>query len=82
MEMVTTKTTFQKYSAYKNSGEYWLGEVPKDWELTRLGTRFLERRSKVSDKDFPPLSVTKNGIVPQLSNAAKSNDGDNRKLVR
>ncbi|MCR9289038.1 MAG: restriction endonuclease subunit S [Bacteroidetes bacterium] len=80
--MVTTKTTFQKYSAYKNSGEYWLGEVPKDWELTRLGTRFLERRSKVSDKDFPPLSVTKNGIVPQLSNAAKSNDGDNRKLVR
>lgn len=77
-----TKATFQKYSAYKDSGEVWLGEVPKEWELTRLGTRFLERRSKVSDKDFPPLSVTKNGIVPQLDNAAKSNDGDNRKLVK
>ncbi|UII27596.1 restriction endonuclease subunit S [Fulvivirga maritima] len=76
------KATFQKYQAYKDSGEVWLGEIPKEWELTRLGTRFSERRSKVSDKDFPPLSVTKSGIVPQLDNAAKSNDGDNRKLVK
>jgi type I restriction enzyme S subunit len=75
-------TGFPKYPAYKDSGEVWLGQVPKEWELTRLGTRFLERKSKVSDKDFAPLSVTKNGIVTQLDNAAKSNDGDNRKLVK
>lgn len=82
MELTTIKPTFPKYPAYKDSGVEWLGEIPEEWELTRLGTRFAERRSKVSDKDFAPLSVTKNGIVPQLEHAAKSNDGDNRKLVK
>lgn len=72
----------KKYDKYKNSGVQWLGEIPEHWELTRLGTRFLERKTKVSDKDFLPLSVTKNGVVPQLDNAAKSNDSDNRKLVK
>lgn len=72
---------FEKYPKYKDSGVEWLGEIPEHWELTRLGTRFEERRMKVSDKDFPALSVTKNGIVPQLESAAKTNDGDNRKLV-
>lgn len=72
----------RRYDTYKDSDVEWLGEIPAHWDLTRLGTRFKERKTKVSDKDFPPLSVTKNGTVPQLSNAAKSNDGDNRKLVK
>jgi type I restriction enzyme S subunit len=76
------KTNLQKYPAYKPSGVEWLGEIPEHWELTRLGTRFEERKTKVSDKDYAPLSVTKNGTVPQLDSAAKSNDGDNRKLVK
>ena len=42
---------------------------------------FSQRKEKVSDRDFPPLSVTKNGILPQLDNAAKTDDGDNRKRV-
>ena len=71
-----------RYEAYKESGVDWLGNVPDSWELTRLGTRFFERRAKVSDTDFPPLSVTKQGILPQLENAAKTKDGDNRKLVK
>lgn len=71
-----------KYDEYKDSGAFWLGKIPKHWELTRLGTRFNERRAKVSDKDYPALSVTKQGIFPQLANVAKSNDGDNRKLVK
>jgi type I restriction enzyme S subunit len=71
-----------KYKAYKDSGVAWLREMPAHWNMTRLGTRFEERRQKVSDKDFHPLSVTKNGILPQLETAAKTNDGDNRKLVR
>ena len=74
--------TMKKYQAYKDSGVEWLGEIPESWELVRLGTYFNERRTKVSDKDYAPLSVTKNGIVPQLDSAAKSNDGDNRKLVK
>ncbi|MEQ3499468.1 restriction endonuclease subunit S [Tenacibaculum sp. SSH1-16] len=76
------KDSLQCYPSYKDSGVEWLGEIPEHWKLTRLGTRFKERRTKVSDKDYPALSVTKNGVVPQLSNAAKTNDGDNRKLVK
>lgn len=76
------KTTFQKYPAYKDSGVEWLGEIPENWDLTRLGSYFKERRTKVSDKDYSPLSVTKQGILPQLDSAAKTNDGDNRKLVK
>ncbi|WP_348800405.1 restriction endonuclease subunit S [Flavobacterium adhaerens] len=70
------------YEGYKDSGVEWLGQIPEHWELTRLGSYFIERKTKVSDKDYAPLSVTKNGILPQLENAAKSNDGDNRKLVK
>ena len=72
----------ERYPKYKDSGVEWLGEIPEHWEITKLGTRFLERKEKVSDKDFQPLSVTKKGIVCQLDTAAKTNDGDNRKLVK
>lgn len=82
MEATVTKATFQKYPAYKDSGQNWLGVIPEHWSLTRLGSYFEERKTKVSDKDFAPLSVTKQGILPQLDSAAKTNDGDNRKLVK
>lgn len=72
----------ERYPAYKDSGVEWIGEIPEGWEVTRLGTRFIERKTKVSDKDYAPLSVTKKGILPQLSTATKTNDGDNRKLVK
>ena len=72
----------ETYSKYKNSGFKWLGKIPEHWELDRLGKKLKERKVKVSDKDYPPLSVTKQGILPQLEIAAKSNDGENRKLVR
>lgn len=71
----------ERYQEYKDSGEQWLGKVPSHWEMKRLGSYFNERKSKVSDKDYAPLSVTKNGILPQLENVAKSNDSDNRKQV-
>lgn len=74
--------SFPRYEGYKESGIDWLGEVPKNWTINRLGGIFSERREKVSDIDFPPLSVTKNGVVPQLENAAKTQDGDNRKKVK
>lgn len=66
----------------KDSGITWIGEVPKDWEIGKLGSLYTQRNEKVSDKDFPPLSVTMKGIVPQLETAAKTDDGDNRKLVK
>ena len=66
----------------KDSGVTWLGEIPQDWQLSKIGSLYLQRNEKVSDKDYPPLSVTMQGILPQLATAAKTNDGDNRKLVR
>ncbi|MAK44397.1 MAG: restriction endonuclease subunit S [Spongiibacter sp.] len=72
---------YQSYKEYQSSGVDWLQEVPKTWELTRLGKWFSERRETVSDKDYAPLSVTMQGIVPQVETAAKSDAGDNRKKV-
>jgi len=73
--------TSAKYARYQDSGVEWLKQVPEHWTLRRLGYYFEERRVKVSDVDFAALSVTKNGIVPQLETAAKTDDGDNRKRV-
>lgn len=66
----------------KDSGQKWLGAIPSHWSLTRIAGLYSVRNEKVSDKDFQPLSVTNKGILPQLETAAKTNDGDNRKLVR
>ena len=67
--------------SYKDSNVEWLGMIPEDWEVGKIGQVYTERREKVSDEDYPPLSVTMQGIVPQLSSAAKSDAHDNRKLV-
>ncbi|UVO08851.1 restriction endonuclease subunit S [Pectobacterium polonicum] len=72
---------YKAYPEYKDSGVEWLGEVPSHWNIKRLGNFFEERREKVSDKDYSPLSVTMQGIVPQIDTAAKTEAGDNRKLV-
>ena len=72
---------YQQYDEYKDSAVEWLGDIPSHWEAKRLGQFFKERREKVSDKGYAALSVTMKGIVPQLENAAKSDAGDNRKLV-
>lgn len=66
----------------KDSGIEWIGEIPADWELSKIGAVYEERNEKVSDVDFQPLSITKQGVVPQLETAAKTNDGENRKLIR
>ncbi len=65
----------------KDSGVEWIGAIPSDWELTKIGSVYDERNTKVSDEDYPPLSVTKQGVVPQLETAAKTDNGDNRKLI-
>ena len=66
----------------KDSGITWVGKTPEYWKVGRIGGLYELRNQKVSDKDFMPLSVTMKGILPQLETAAKTNDGDNRKLVR
>lgn len=66
----------------KDSGISWIGEIPINWEIGRIGGLYSLRNQKVSDKDYEPLSVTMKGVLPQLETAAKTNDGDNRKLVK
>lgn len=66
----------------KDTGLQWLGKIPESWNLVKIGNQYTERRTKVSDKDFPPLSVTMKGILPQLATAAKTDAHDDRKLVR
>ncbi len=66
----------------KDSSEEWLGELPDSWQLTSIGDVYRERSIKVSEFDYPALSVTMKGIVPQLDTVAKSDDRDNRKLVK
>ncbi|UOQ84020.1 restriction endonuclease subunit S [Gracilibacillus salinarum] len=64
-----------------DSAVEWIGKMPANWKLRRVGNLFEQRSEKVSDIEYEPLSVTKNGIVKQLETAAKSNDHTNRKKV-
>lgn len=67
----------------KRTNIAWLPEVPEYWEMSKISSHFRQRNEKVSDKDFPALSVSKQGVTPQLENVALSNaEGASRKLVR
>ena len=65
----------------KYSGYEWLGDIPQDWGLTKIGMVYQQRNEKVSDLSYAPLSVTMKGILPQLDSAAKSADRENRKKI-
>jgi len=69
------------YPEYYDTELDWLKKIPSHWKLSKLGMCFSERNEKVNDVDYPALSVTKNGIVPQMEHVAKSDAGDNRKKV-
>ncbi|HFK5543563.1 TPA: restriction endonuclease subunit S [Elizabethkingia anophelis] len=66
----------------KDSNIDWIGQIPKHWEMKRIDSLFKERSEKVSDIDFKPLSVSMNGIVPQMDGTAKTQNNENRKRVR
>lgn len=70
------------YESYTDTPEsHWYSKLPISWKSQKLKTLFGERRTIVSDKDYPALSVGSAGIVPQLTTAVKTNNGDNRKLI-
>ena len=71
-----------RYAHYKDSGIEWIGKIPQGWSIIKIGQAYDERNEKVSDREYLPLSVTKMGIVPQLETVAKTDNGDNRKLVK
>lgn len=60
----------------------WIPLIPEHWNIGRIRNYFDFRNEKVSEIDFAPLSVTKNGVMPQMDNVAKSMaEGDTRKKV-
>ncbi len=65
----------------KDSGVAWIGEIPSNWRIRTIGSLFQCRNEKVNDTDYPPLSISKGGVVPQMENVAKSDANDNRKQV-
>lgn len=71
----------QQYTKVKDASASWLGSIPSHWDCKKVGSLFSERKVKVSDKDYQPLSVAKIGVVPQLDTAVKTDAGDNRKFV-
>lgn len=56
MEVTATKATFQKYSAYKDSGVEWLGQVPSSWEVLPLFA-LTKLKSISNSPDLELLSV-------------------------
>ena len=63
------------------NSEKWIESLPNEWSITKIGNHFKCRNEKVNDTDFPPLSVAKQGVVPQIETVAKTDANDNRKLV-
>jgi type I restriction enzyme, S subunit len=75
-------TKAQPYSEYKESDIEWLGKIPRDWEVDKITLLFNFSNEKVNDIDFEPLSVTYGGVKKQVKDAAKTDDGSNRKLLK
>lgn len=71
----------KKYDSYKPTGVSWIPYIPTGWNMVKINDLFIERREKVSDKEYAPLSVTKFGVLPQLDTAVRTKDGENRKKV-
>lgn len=78
----TVTRGLDSHAEMRESGVEWVGEMPESWRILRISALYNLRSTKVSDKQYPPLSVTMNGVVPQLDSVAKTDDGDNRKLIR
>ena len=70
-----------RYTEYKPTNTAWVESIPATWDCKKIGALFSQRKTKVSDKEYPALSVAKIGVVPQLDTAVKTDAGDNRKLV-
>lgn len=64
---------YQPYPSYKDSGVEWLGEVPKHWNLIRIGHLF--KRTKVTDfVNEELLSVYRDyGVIPKSSRDDNNN---------
>lgn len=79
-EAVTTGIPNKNHNL-KQTNIKWIKQIPQHWEMKKIRSLFSERKEKVSDKEWEALSVSKQGITPQLESAVKTDNGDNRKKV-
>jgi type I restriction enzyme S subunit len=68
MSLITTKATYPKYPAYKDSGVEWLGEIPDHWKLLSNKHIFRLKKELVGKKssDYTLLSLTLRGIIRRV----------------
>ena len=62
----------KRYEKYKPTGIQWLPEIPEHWNSSKIKSHFRLRVTKVSDKEYSALSVSKNGIITQLADTLES----------
>ena len=53
---------YQKYAEYKDSGIDWMGDIPKEWSISRLKYIFTIRKRIAGTLGFDVLSITQRGI--------------------
>jgi type I restriction enzyme S subunit len=70
--------SFPRYPAYKDSGVEWLGEVPADWEITRIAS-ILRKAQDEGREDLPVLSVS---IHHGVTDSELGEDEMDRKVTR
>ncbi|EGR0788497.1 restriction endonuclease subunit S [Vibrio vulnificus] len=62
-----------KYETYKDSGYAWIGNIPADWEISRLGA-CLTPVSVKNHPEFPLLSITRElGVIERDIEDQESN---------
>ena len=48
---------FEKYDAYKDSGESWIGLIPKHWEIIKLKHLLLIKKIIILEYNLLFLSI-------------------------
>lgn len=66
----------------KDSGIDWIGTIPQDWQLSKIGSLYTQRNEKVSDKDYQPLSTKVNMKLMQICLGEKSKKIGKREKFR
>lgn len=65
--------TAPAYPAYKPSGHDWIGDIPAEWEVTKLGA-CLKVVSEKNHPDLPLLSITRElGVIERDVDDQESN---------
>ncbi len=52
-----------RYEKYKDSGIEWIGEIPENWEISRVKNAFIRKKEKAKQENPTILSLTSKGIV-------------------